>query len=161
MTDMVNEFCERVHAQIEDLDGRMELLKLNFGTTWRSLREKLDEVRLAVEARRKDVTQARSDLAQWASERETEDTILRWIENRETEKLIARAQKAEDNAYVALTVVEASLNDAERMVLEAISAWRDAQAVTVELGGSEVLPAALPARIANEVGVSPVESRRF
>ena len=79
----------------------------------------------------------------------------------ETEKLIARAQKAEDNAYVALTVVEASLNDAERMVLEAISAWRDAQAVTVELNGSEDISDALEATLANQVGVSPSESRRF
>ena len=154
MNDMVNEFCKRVHAHIEDLDGRLDLLKLNYGTTWHSLREELDEVRLAVEARRKDVTQARSNLAQWASERETEDTILRWIENRETEKLIARAQKAEDNAYVAFTVAEASLNDAERMVLEAISAWRDAQAVTAELNGSEEFAGELEATPANQVGIS-------
>lgn len=159
MTDIVNEFCKRVHTQINDLDGRMDLLKLNFGTTWHSLREKLDEVRLSVDAKRKDVTQARSNLAQWASERETEDTILRWIENRETEKLITRAQKAEHNAYVALTVVEASLYDAERMVLEAISAWRDAQAVSDELNGSEDFPGALEATSAKQVGVSPVKHR--
>jgi DNA repair exonuclease SbcCD ATPase subunit len=133
MSNIVNEFCESVQAKIKDLDGRIDLLKLNYGTTWHSLREKLDEVRQQIEARQQEVSQARSNLAQWASQQEGESTILQWIHHRETVKLIARAQKAEDYARLAMTVAAASIDDAERMILEAVSALRDAQAVTDEL----------------------------
>ena len=83
--------------------------------------------------KRQAVTQARIDLEQWLREKkaEKESTIDQWVENRETQKLAARAQEAEDCAGVAIVIALASIDDAERMVLEAIAARRDAEAVTV------------------------------
>ena len=133
MSDKVREFCNSVHAKLATLEGRMESLKLNIGSTSYSLLEKLDEVRHKSEAGKQAVTQARTNLERWSDERkaQSEDTIDQWIENRQTKKLNARAQTAEDCAWVAIELAEASIDDAERMVLEAIAARFAAEAVTV------------------------------
>ena len=96
-----------------------------------SLQEKLEEVRCKSESSKHAVTLARTNLGQWVKEKkaETKDMIDGWVENRETQKLAARAQKAEDCAAIALDIARASIDDAERMVLEAIAARRDAEAV--------------------------------
>ena len=133
MTDEVSKFCDSVHGKLETLEGRMDSLKLNIGTTWHSLQDKLVEVRHKGEASKQAVTEARTNLEQWGKEKkaEAEGTIDQWVENRETEKLAARAQKAEDCAWLAIEIARASIDDVERMVLEAIAARRDAEAVMV------------------------------
>ena len=133
MSDKVSKFCDSVHEKLESLEGRMDSLKLNIGTTWHSLQEKLDEVRDKGEAAKQAVTEARTKLEQWVEEKEAEakGTIDQWIENRETQKLAVRAQKAEDCAWIAIEIAQASIDDAERMVLEAIAAKLDAEAVMV------------------------------
>ena len=133
MSDKVSTFCDSVHAKLETLEGRMDSLKLNTGTTWHSLQEKLDEVRRKGEDTKQVVAEARANLEQWVKEKKAEakGTIDQWVEDRETQKLAARAQKAEDCAAIAIVIAEASIDDAERMVLEAIAARREAEAVTV------------------------------
>ena len=133
MGDKVSTFCDSVHEKLETLEGRMDSLKLNIGTTWHSLQEKLDEVRHKGEASKPAVTEARTNLEQWVKEKkgEAKSTIDQWVENRETQKLATRAEKAEDCAGIAMRIAQASIDDAERMVLEAIAARRDAEAVTV------------------------------
>jgi hypothetical protein len=133
MSDEVGRFCDSVHEKLDMLDGRMDSLKSNVGTTWHSLQEKLVEVRGKGEATKQAVTEARINLEQWVKDKkaEAQSTIDQWVENRETEKLAARAQKAEDCAGIAIEIAQASIDDAERMVLEAVAARRDAQAVTV------------------------------
>ena len=85
------------------------------------------------ESTKQAVTVARTDLEQWVQEKkaETKEMIDKWVENRETQKLAARAQKAEDCAAIAIQIAQASIYDAERMVLETIAAKRDAEAVMV------------------------------
>jgi hypothetical protein len=133
MSDKVNSFCDGVHEKLETLEGRMDSLKLNVGSTWHSLQEKLDEVRHKGESTKQAVTLARTDLEQWVQEKkaETKEMIDAWVENRETQKLAARAQKAEDCAAIAIQIAQASIDDAERMVLETIAAKLDAEAVVV------------------------------
>ena len=133
MSDEVSKFCDAVHGKLENLEGRMDTLKRNIGTTWHSLQEKLDEVRHKGEAVKRAVAEARTNLEQWVKEKKAEakGTINQWIENRETHKLAARAQEAEDCAGIAIEIAQASIDDAERMVLEAIAARRDAEAVIV------------------------------
>lgn len=133
MSDKVIKFCDSVHEKLGSLEGRMDSLKLNIGTTWHSLQEKLGEVRHTDEARKQAVTQARDNLEQWFREKtaEKDSTIDRWIENREIQKLTARAQNTEDCAGFAIEIAKASIDDAERMVLEAIAARRSAEAVAV------------------------------
>jgi hypothetical protein len=53
------------------------------------------------------------------------------MEDRETQELAARAQKAEDCAGIAIVIAQASIDDAEPMVLEAIAARHDAESVMV------------------------------
>ena len=91
MSDKVIKFCDSVHEKLGSLEGRMDSLKLNIGTTWHSLQEKLGEVRHTDEARKQAVTQARDNLEQWFREKtaEKDSTIDRWIENREIQKLTA------------------------------------------------------------------------
>jgi hypothetical protein len=133
MSDDVGRFCDDVHGKLETLEGRMDSLKLNIGTTWHSLLEKLEEVRHKGEAAKQVVAEARANLEQWVNQKKAEakGTIDQWVEDHETQKLAARAQEAEDCAGVAIVIALASIDDAERMVLEAIAARRDAEAVTV------------------------------
>jgi hypothetical protein len=111
----------------------MDSLKLNIGTTWHCLQEKLDEVRQKGEATKQVVAEARADLEQWVNEKKAEakGAVDQWIADRETQKLAARAQEAEECAGIAIVIALASIDDAERMVLEAIAARRDAEAVMV------------------------------
>ena len=133
MSDKVSRFCDSVHAKLGNLEGRMDSLRSNAGSTWHFLQEKLAEVRHKGEAVRQAVTHARTKLEQWDNERKADakHTIDQWIEDRETTKLAARAQKAENYAGVAIEAAEASIDEVERMVLEAIAARLDAEAVTV------------------------------
>jgi len=131
MSDRVERFCDSIHEKLETLEGRMESLKANLRSTWHSLQEKLGEVRHKGEATKQAVAEARTNLEQWVREKQAEgkDKIDRWVENRETQKLAARAQKTEDCARIAIEIAQASIDDAERMILEAIAARRDAEAV--------------------------------
>ena len=131
MSDRVKRFCDSIHEKLETLAGRMESLKVNVGSTSHSLQEKLDELRHKGEATKQAVAEARTNLELWVREKNAEGKGLidRWVENRETQKLAARAQKAEDCAGNAIEIAQASIDDAERMILEAIAARRDAEAV--------------------------------
>ncbi|WP_145089710.1 hypothetical protein [Anatilimnocola aggregata] len=70
-------------------------------------------------------------LEQWRKDKlaEAKSTIAQWIENREAQKLATRAEKAEACAALAIQIAQASIDDAEHMILEAISARLDAEAV--------------------------------
>ena len=132
MSDNVNRFCDSVHEKLVSLDSRMGSLKLNIGTTWHFLQEKIAEMRHTGETTQQAVSEARINLEQCfkAKNAETKDIIDRWVETRETQKLSARAQRAEDCAGSAIVIAQASIDDAERMILEAIAARRDSEAVT-------------------------------
>ena len=132
MSDKINRLCASVHERLESLEGRMESLKLNHGTTWHSLQEKLKELRRDGEATTQTDMDARTCLERWVKEKkvEAQGTIDQWVEGHDSQKLATRAQEAEDCAGIAIEIVQASIDDAERMILEAIAAWRDAEAVT-------------------------------
>lgn len=129
--DKVRKFCESVHGKLETLEGRLDSLKLNIGTTWHYAQEKLKEVRQRHETSRQPLTDARNSLELWFDENkaESKSTIDQWIRSRDTQQLAARAQKAEECAWTAIKIAQASVDDAERMILEAISAKLDAEAV--------------------------------
>lgn len=131
MSDSVSKFCDGIDEQLEALGSRMEMLKRNIGTTWHSLHERLIEVRQQSEASQASVLEARARLVQWAQNqaRETEGVIDRWVTDRETDLLTARAEQAEEQARTALMLAQAGIDEAERMILEAIAARMDAEAV--------------------------------
>lgn len=135
MRDNVGRFCESVHTRLEALDGQMDALKLNIGTTWHSLQEKLKEVRQDHEASRQLVVDARTSLESWFGEQqiESQGAIDALVKNHDVKQLAARAQKAEECAWSAIQLAQASIDDAEWMILEAIAAKLDAEAVTEEL----------------------------
>ena len=131
MTAAVTRFCKNVHEKLETIEGRMDSLKRNIGTTWHSLQEKLSELRRKGETSQQALREARTKLEQWINENKTEtkNTIDQRVTNRDTEQLAARAQQAEECAWTAIMIAQASIDDAERMILEAISAKLDAEAV--------------------------------
>ncbi len=132
MSDNVSKFCDGIHEQLEALQGRMEVLKANIGTTWHSLHEKLAEVRDKQEATRQVITDARIRLEQWEQNQQGElkSTIDQWVKRRESQMLVARAEQAESCAALALMLARASIDDAERMILEAVAARQDADALS-------------------------------
>ena len=110
----------------------METLKLNIGATSHLLQEKVVEERNAREVRQLTVNEARTSLEQWTLKltAESKTRIDQEIRNHETQYLTERAQVAERCVELALMLAEASIDDAEWMILEAIAARRDAEAVT-------------------------------
>lgn len=131
MSDNVSKFVDSVHEKLESLQGRMDSLKANIGTTWHSLQDKLVEVGERGDAAKSSVMKACATLEQWRKDKvaEAKSTIAQWIENREAQRLATRAEKAEECAALAILIAQASIDDAERMILEAISARLDAEAV--------------------------------
>lgn len=132
MSDKAFNFYDSVHEKLGSLEGRMDLLKLNIGTTWHCVQEKPDEVRCVREEAKQSVTEARANMEAWFREKKAdeESTVDQSVENLETQKLTARAQRAEDCAGIAIDIAQASIDDAERMLLEAIAARRSAEAAT-------------------------------
>ena len=132
MMDVVARFCVNVHEKLETLQGRMESLKLNIGATYHLLHEKIVEVRNTSAARQLPVNEARATLEQWIRETsaEAKNRIDSGIRNHEIQYLSERAIRAERCVEAALMLAEASIDDAEWMILEAIAARRDAEAVT-------------------------------
>lgn len=138
MSHEVGRFCDSVHEKLETLQSRMDSLKLNIGATWHALQTKLDEARRKCATTRKEIAEARTNLAAWvnAKDAETKSTVTQWIEKRETQKLAARAKRADDRACTAIMVAQASIDDAELLILEAIAAKLDTEAVTTGCGKS-------------------------
>ena len=130
--DAVTRFCDNVHEKLETLQGRMESLKLNIGATYHLLHEKIVEIRKAGEVRQLPTNEARASLEQWILETraEAKNRIERGIRNHEVQYLSERADRAEASVEIALMLAEASIDDAEWMILEAIAARLEAEAVT-------------------------------
>ena len=131
MNDTVGKFCDSVHERLETLQGRLESLKLNIGTTCHLLQEKLVEVRKNNEDRKQAVAETRIKLELWIRESrfEAKHSDDRENTNREIPNLSERARTAEDCVAAAIMLAEASIDAAELMILEAIAAGRDAEAV--------------------------------
>lgn len=127
MTDKSRTFCSAIHDRLLTLDSHVRELTLTAGPTWKSLQERLNDIRRKSAARLPALQEARGRLQQWSKDKESEsqNTIAAWRTARETRKLAIRAQRAEDHAVYAIEMVEASIDDAERMILEAISARLD------------------------------------
>ena len=129
--DKVGTFCNSMHEKLSTLEGRLESLKLNTGLTWNFLQEKLAEVQARSEAEQQLTIQLRARLEQWCEGKRSEsrDMIENWKKNIETGKLAKRAHQAEEYAECAMKIAEASIDEAERKILEAISARFDAESV--------------------------------
>jgi len=110
----------------------MESLKLNIGTNWHLLQEKLTDVRQRAEAAIPAVNDARLQIEQWLQQKsgEAKSTVDHWVERGASDCLNKRAELAEVAAMLAIRVAESGIDDAERMILEAIAARREAEAVT-------------------------------
>ncbi len=131
MIDTVDMLCNSVHEKLETLQGRLESLKLNIGTTCHMLQEKLVAVRKNSEDRKPAVADARIKLELWIQENRYEAKHSGDRENayREIPNLSERARTAEGCVAAAVLLAEASIDDAELMILEAIAAGRDAEAI--------------------------------
>ena len=89
MTDTVDMLCNSVHEKLETLQGRLESLKLNIGTTCHMLQEKLVEVRKKSEDKKPAVAEARIKLELWIRENRSGKT-----DPRRSIPAIARARTA-------------------------------------------------------------------
>lgn len=131
MNDVVAKFCDNVHEKLETLQGRLDSLKLNIGATYHLLQEKVVEIRKTGEGRQLPMHEARASLEQWILETraEAKNRVERGIANHEVQYLSERASRAEGCVEIALMLAEASIDDAEWMILEAIAARLEAEAV--------------------------------
>lgn len=131
MNDVVAKFCDNVHEKLETLQGRLDSLKLNIGATYHLLHEKVVEIRKAGEVRKLPMHEARASLEQWIEETraEVKNRTGQGIRNHEVQDLSERADRAEGCVEIALKLAEASIDDAEWMILEAIAARLEAEAV--------------------------------
>jgi hypothetical protein len=123
-------FCNGTHKSLDALQGCIDVLKLNLGTSHHCLEQKLDELRQNCEAKKGRIAEARIQLESWRTKREVcanDDGIS----SGDAQLLAARAQKAEECVANAFLLAHASLDDVERMTLEAIAARIDAETATV------------------------------
>jgi hypothetical protein len=132
MNDAVGRFCENVHGKLETLQGRLESLRLNIGATYHFLHEKVGEMRKASEVRQLRMAEARALLDVWIQQTgvAAKNSTERETGMRDAQYLSSRARIAEACAEAALMLAEASIDDGEWMILEAIAARRDAEALT-------------------------------
>jgi DNA repair exonuclease SbcCD ATPase subunit len=132
MSDKISKFFDSVQERLETLQGRMDSLRANIGTTSHALHDKLGEVRQKNAATKQAVAEARATLERWgrAENAEARSSIDESIRSHDTQKLSARAREAEHYVGVAITIALASIDDVERTILEAIAAMREVEAAT-------------------------------
>ncbi len=123
MSDLVRKFCDSIHGKLSTLESRIEILKANSGATWTSLQEKLAEIRERSEVNKEVIRRVGVKLERWRSDiKQIVDSEGSNADNRQaTSSHLALAEEAEQNAEVAIQLAEASIDEVERMILEAIS----------------------------------------
>jgi hypothetical protein len=90
-----------------------------------SIHTKLDTAKAKLAAKKQEILNAKTKLAERVEAKETE--IEEWKAKREHEKLVARADRAEDYAATAIIIALAAVEEAEIAILEAVAARIDAE----------------------------------
>src|SRR5262249_28342003 len=100
------------------------------GQTEAALREKLDEARTRLRARKEQVEQFGANLKARAEQKmaETKEAVGEWKAKRDTRKLNTRADRAERYAADAIDFAASSIAEAEEATLDARVARIDADA---------------------------------
>lgn len=137
MSDRINKFCTSLQNHLNALEERAISLKASLQAAPRqadeALRKKLDQAARKVESQKQAVVRAKNNVQNWFEQKkvEAQATVDEWKSNHEAKKLAHRADRAEEYAAAAMLMAQASIDEAEHAVLEAIAARLDADAVTV------------------------------
>jgi hypothetical protein len=141
MANHVHSFSEDLHATLSIIDaGRARVQALiadKAGRTGQEMTDRLAEVERSIRHGRVTAAAALAALGKWtvAEESEASGLIAEWKTKRQTGKLHARADRYEEHAAAAIVVAAAAMDEAERAVLRALLARKEAISIQVQQSG--------------------------
>jgi hypothetical protein len=138
MINHVDQFCEDLHATLSIIDASRARIKTLLADkskiTELDVLECLRTVENSIQQGRAKAAAARAALERWTDEERAEasDRVAEWKTKRQTGKLHARADRYEEHAAAAIDVAAAAMDDAERTVLQALLARKEAISIQVQ-----------------------------
>ncbi len=136
MSTAIDNFTQQLHDNLEAIEERTNQFRKNIQAvpkkTQAEIQIKLDEAKAALDAKKHEFDEYRSKLQTQFDEKEADvlSTVEQWKSSREVKKLAHRAEKAESYATTSTVLAMAMMQEAEKAILEAISARLDAEIAT-------------------------------
>jgi len=133
MSIAIDNFTKQLHDNLEAVEARVKSLKESIQSipkkTQTEIQAKFHEAKAKLDSKKQEFDEYRAKLKTQFEEKESEvkSNVEDWKANREVQKLEHRANKAEDHATTAIFLAIATLEEAEKATLEAISSRLDAE----------------------------------
>jgi hypothetical protein len=137
MANHVDQFCADICVTLSIIDAtvvRVEtLIEDKAKSTEQDVRERMAVVEKRIEQGRAKVAAARAALERWTVDESPEASmkVAEWKTKRDTSKLHAHADRHEARAAAVIDVAVAAMDDAERAVLGALLARKEAISIQV------------------------------
>ena len=135
MSDRINKFCASLQNHLNSLEERALALKSSVQAAPRqaeeALRQRLGQAERKVESQKQAVAKAKMTMQNWFDQKTAaaQAAVAEWRTNHEAKKLALRADKAEEHAAAAILLAQATIDEADHALLEAIAARIDADSV--------------------------------
>jgi len=133
MSTAIDNFTKQIHDNLEAVEDIVKSLKENIQSvpkkTQSEIQEKFNEAKVKLDAKKQEFDEYRAKLKTQFEERESFvlSNVEEWKANREVKKLEHWADKAQEYATTAIFLAIATLEEAEKATLEAISTRLDAE----------------------------------
>jgi hypothetical protein len=137
MSIAIDNFTKNLHDNLEAVEDRVKSLRESIQSapkkTQIEIESQLDEAKVKLDAKKKEFDDYRAKLKAQFEEKESEvkSHVEEWKTSRKAKKLEDRADKAENHATTVTFLAIATLEEAEKATLEAITARLDAEAAAV------------------------------
>jgi uncharacterized membrane protein len=136
MSQQIDSFCEKLHGKLNEMDDRLQQLKVSARAGSAKARQDLhsqaEKLRANLDADRASIEAAKTRMENWAAGKKAtfDEKVAQWKAQRKQEQLKRRAEAAEEYASDAFDVAVAAVDDAYEAAIEAIIARGDADEVS-------------------------------
>ena len=137
MSIAIDNFTKNLHDNLEAVEDRVKSLRESIQSapkkTQIEIESQLDEAKAKLDTKKQEFDEYRAKLKAQFEEKESEvkSHVEEWKMGRKAKKLEDRADKAENHAATVTFLAIATLEEAEKATLEAITARLDAEAAAV------------------------------
>ena len=133
MSEKLEQMRANLHAKLDAVVDQLKTAKANLENAPKEaeadIRAKLEAAKTNFEAKKQEVDAAKAHIKELveAKKNDIEEQVEQWKAKREHDKLAKRAERAEEYAEACIVVALASAVEADRAVLEAAVARKDAE----------------------------------
>ncbi len=128
MSTLMTKFAKRMRHKLHEVEQRLDELKLatekQAEHAGKAIHTQVDSLEELAQKAKGGLDQAQADMADWVDD--TKETVAGWKTKLDTKMLQARADRSERYAEAAMVVAMSGVDHAEKAMLTATAARRDA-----------------------------------